>query len=88
MKLLQSCLNLLRKVRIVMYPLNEELTVEELAKELHEAGREAVEKNCIVRRDVPTKGFIEWNDLDELAKEGRLIQARFLIKRNSIRPRD
>jgi len=71
-----------------MYPRNEELAVEELAKELHEAGREAVEKNCIVRRDIPTKGFIEWEELDDMAKEGRLIQARFLIKRNTIRPRD
>jgi hypothetical protein len=59
---------------------------EELAKELHEAGRKAVEMNCVVRRDIPVKGFIEWDQLDEPAREGRRIQADYLLGKFHIIP--
>lgn len=56
----------------------------ELAKMMHEAAREAVTKGLVVRRDVPNNGFIEWDQLDDAAREGRLIQARFLLAQYSI----
>ncbi len=62
-----------------------DLEVNELAMVLHEAGREAVEKNLIVRTDVPTKGFMEWPDITEAAREGRRVQARYLLARYNIR---
>lgn len=58
----------------------------ELAKILHEAGREAVEKNCVVRKDIPVKRFLEWDELDDAAKQGRIIQARYLLERFAIIP--
>lgn len=63
------------------------LDAEQLAQVLHEAGREAVAKNLIVRTDVPTRGFIEWADLTEEAREGRRVQARFLLARFDITAR-
>ena len=58
-----------------------------LAKILHEAGREAVEKNCVVRKDIPIKRFLEWDELDDAAKHGRIIQARYLLDRFIIAPK-
>jgi hypothetical protein len=58
------------------------MTIEELAKILHEAGREAVQKNCLVNPS--SKGFIEWGDLNDQAKEGRRIQARYLLERYNL----
>lgn len=55
--------------------------IEELAKLLHESGREAVLNNKVVKKDGNPIGkiiFIEWDELPENAKEGRRIQARFL----------
>jgi len=60
---------------------------EELAKLLHEAGREAVLKNKVLKKDGAPIGqikFIEWDELNEDAKEGRRIQARYLLERLSI----
>ena len=58
------------------------IDVESLAKELHEAGREAVEAGATVAQE-HHKGkafpFIEWDDLTEHAREGRRIQARHLL---------
>lgn len=68
-------------IEVIGLGANTALDVENLAKALHEAGREAVARNCVVRRDVPNKGFIEWNDLDMPAREGRFIQARWLLER-------
>ena len=58
------------------------ITIDELAKLLHEAGREAVLANKVLKKDGNPIGqitFIEWDDLPENAKEGRIIQARFLL---------
>ena len=53
------------------------LDVETLAKELHEAGRKAVEAGATVN---PTGGrFLEWDEITEHAREGRRIQARHLL---------
>lgn len=58
------------------------IETEELAQELHEAGREAVEKKMTVVAslglETPSK-FLEWNEITEDAKEGRRIQARYLL---------
>lgn len=53
--------------------------VNRLARALHEAGREAVEKGATVN---PTGGrFLEWDELSDAAREGRRIQARNILKR-------
>ena len=55
------------------------IDVESLAKELHEAGRKAVEAGATVN---PTGGrFLEWDEITELAREGRRIQARHLLEK-------
>ena len=55
---------------------------EILAKEIHEAGRKAVEIGAAVN---PTGcHFIDWDDLSDAAREGRRIQARHLINRFNI----
>ena len=56
--------------------------IEVLAKELHEAGREAVLNNKVLKPDGAPVGqivFKEWDDLPEEAKEGRRIQIRYLL---------
>jgi len=58
--------------------------MEELAKELHEAGREAVEKRKTVVASLGLKTpikFLEWDEIHEDAKEGRRIQARYLLSK-------
>jgi len=63
------------------------MEVEDLAKVLHESGREAVEKKMTVVASLglqtPTK-FLEWDEITEEAKEGRRIQARYLLKKYNI----
>ena len=55
------------------------IDVESLAKELHEAGRKAVESGATVN---PTGGrFLEWDEISEHAREGRRIQARHLLEK-------
>jgi hypothetical protein len=61
--------------------------VELLAQELHEAGRQAVLNNKVVKKDGAPVGqikFIEWHELTEEAKEGRRIQARYLLDKFQI----
>lgn len=60
------------------------MDVETLAMLLHEAGREAVEKGATVAAENlgdTARKFLEWGEISETAKEGRRIQARFLIAR-------
>lgn len=57
--------------------------VEGLAHILHEAGREAVLSNKVHKPDGAPPGqiiFKEWDEISEDAREGRRIQARFLLK--------
>lgn len=61
--------------------------VEELAMELHEAGREAVEQNKTVVASLGLKTpsrFLEWDEIKEAAREGRRIQARYLLNKYNI----
>jgi len=53
--------------------------VESLARELHEAGREAVMLGMVVNN--LGKPFLGWNEIPEHAREGRRIQARYLLNR-------
>lgn len=79
MMLLESGEQLQAIIRNVEY-----LQVEEFAKALHEAGRAAVEAGNTVAAEKfgeKTRTFIEWDDLTELAREGRRIQARWFQKR-------
>jgi len=55
-------------------------SVEKLAQDLHEAGREAVEKAMVVAKLPQYRRFLEWDEIDEDAKEGRRIQACWLLK--------
>lgn len=60
------------------------MDVEVLAILLHEAGGEAVEKGATVAAEnlgAAARKFLEWSEISETAKEGRRIQARFLIAR-------
>lgn len=60
------------------------IDVEHLAHLLHEAGRAAVMAGATVAQEHhkdKSFPFIEWEDLTEHAKEGRRIQARFLLDR-------
>lgn len=54
--------------------------VEEVAKELHEAGRAAVEAGLVINK-VPGQPFFEWDQITEQAREGRRVQARYLLSR-------
>jgi hypothetical protein len=66
------------------------LSVEELARELHEAGREAVEKGATVAADhhgEKARTFLGWEEITENAREGRRIQARYLLERYVVCPK-
>lgn len=63
------------------------MNIEDLAKELHEAGRQAVLANKVVKKDGAPLGqikFLEWNEITEDAREGRRIQARYLLSKFDI----
>lgn len=58
--------------------------LEELARLLHESGREAVEKRLVYRNDLPIKPFCEWSELSEDAAEGRRLMARYLVDNKNV----
>ena len=61
--------------------------LEMLAMELHEAGRAAVEAGATVAAEKfgeKTRKFLEWDEITESAREGRRIQARYLLGRFEI----
>ena len=61
--------------------------LEMLAMELHEAGRAAVEAGNTVAAEKfgeTTRKFLEWNEITEPAREGRRIQAMYLLDRFEI----
>ena len=62
---------------------------ETLAREIHEAQREPVAKGKTLTRALGSAPypFIEWHDLPEKAKEGRRMQAVYLLKRYNITPK-
>lgn len=58
------------------------ITVEQLAMDLHEAGRAAVEAGNTVAAEKfgeQAKTFVDWWDITETAKQGRRIQAAWLL---------
>lgn len=64
-----------------------EAGIEELAQELHEAGRIAVERGNTVAAEKfgdVTRQFIEWDELSESTKNGRREQASYLMDRYDI----
>lgn len=66
------------------------IDVETLAKELHEAGREAFEAGTTVaqaQQKDKVFPFVEWDVLTEQAKEGKRIQARHLLEKFRIEPK-
>jgi hypothetical protein len=65
------------------------IDVETLAKELHDSAREAGEKGATVAATVGNEKifkFREWDEIDEVAREGRRIGARYLLGKYDIRP--
>ncbi len=52
---------------------------EDLARMLHDAGREAVRRGLVVNR-VPGQPFLGWHEITEEAREGRRVQARYLLR--------
>lgn len=65
-----------------------ELTVEELAQELHEAGREAVANGDVLNRPRNPQPFVEWTDLPRPAKMGRRKQASYILARYQVTARE
>lgn len=63
----------------------QSITIERFAIELHEAGREAVEKKAVVNPNTHNT-FLEWEELTEPMREGRRIQARYFLKRYLVIP--
>lgn len=69
----------------------EEMTVEELARQLHEAGRAAVESGQTVAASKfgdESRRFLEWSEITEQTREGRRMQARYLLEKYAITARE
>lgn len=63
------------------------ISTETLARELHEAGRAAVVMGATVAAGnfgEKARKFLEWEEITEEAREGRMIQARYLLHRFDI----
>lgn len=60
--------------------------IEHFAYVLHEAGREAVEKGAVVNK-IQGQPFLVWNQITEEAREGRRIQARYILDHYDLTPR-
>lgn len=54
---------------------HSKMVIEQLAMDLHEAGREAVAKGLTQN---PGGAFVEWADAPDRTKEGRRVQARYI----------
>ncbi len=70
--------------------LGESAGIEYIARELHEAGREAVLKGATVAHTKfgeRARSFMEWDEISEEAREGRRIQARYLLQKFIIQER-
>lgn len=66
------------------------LNIEHLAKELHDAGRTAVEAGLTVAAEKfgeEPKKFLEWEEVTENVRDGRREQAIYLLKRFHIMER-
>jgi len=66
------------------------IDLETLARELHEAGRAAVEQGNTVAAEKfgdPSRKFLEWDELTGPARTGRRIQAAYLLAKFNIRER-
>jgi hypothetical protein len=61
--------------------------VVEVAKLLHESGREAVARGCVYMKggEIVPRPFCEWDDLPRDAIEGRMMMARFLLRKANAR---
>lgn len=62
----------------------KQVDTEALAKELHEAGRSAVEQGATVAAENlgdKARTFMEWDEITETARNGRRMQAVYLLNR-------
>jgi hypothetical protein len=77
------------KIKMEENSMSREIDVETLAKDLHESAREAVEKGATVAATIGIEKifkFKEWDEIDEVAREGRRLGARYLLGKYDIRP--
>lgn len=64
------------------------MEIEQLARDLHEAGRAAVEAGNTVAHSnfgEQARKFLEWDEITEEAREGRRIQARWILNQYDMR---
>ncbi len=64
--------------------------IEKIACEIHNSAREAVLTGATVAHDKfgeNAKNFTEWDDLTENAREGKRMQAKYLLERYYIIPK-
>ena len=64
--------------------------IEELAQEVHDSAREAVITGATVAHDKfgeNAKKFTEWDEITENAREGKRMQAKYLLERYYIIPK-
>lgn len=67
--------------------MNSLISVFDLAKALHEAGRTAVEAGETVAAEKfgdETRKFLEWDEITTKAQQGRLSQAAYLLEHYEI----
>jgi hypothetical protein len=63
--------------------------VEVFAQELHLAGKDAVLTNKVVKKDGAPVGeikFLNWDEISEDVREGRRMQARFILANHLVVP--
>ena len=64
--------------------------IEKIAREIHNSAREAVLTGATVAHDKfgeNAKKFTEWDELSENAREGKIMQAKYLLERYYIIPK-
>jgi hypothetical protein len=63
------------------------IDMEDVARGIHEAEREAVDRGWTVVKLAPPRPWIAFDDLPEQAQEGRRNQARYFLERFIVVPR-
>ena len=79
------------RLEIIPMSCQGSIDAETLARELHEAGRAAVEAGATVAAEKfgeQTRKFLEWDEITEIARDGRRIQAEYLLHKFYIAPRE
>lgn len=62
-----------------------EITIEDLAEVIHESARESVKQNALLNPNVQST-FVEWKDLPEKARQGKIIMAKYIHEHYRVIP--